>query len=189
MKPKHRAIGRKATTTVGLKLTEKKLEAILQTTEFPTLTDEKETTTMTTVADKIDSVPAATTEPKEKPEEIKENVTASKTSKIKVPRVYNKDTAIKPKPLNVSLSTTSMTGLRNRSIAVPSKTTTTRAAPAKTATLPQFPVKPVVAAGQAADAGAKPVSAYKIVKGVRMNRRFELMMKHRNKATAAADKN
>lgn len=184
MKPKHRTIGKKPTVSTGVvKMTEKKLAAILQSTDFP-MGDEKDELTATSEDDfkPLDNKLITTTrEPVTstgdvaavvKQEDTKENLTASKSSKIKVPRVYNKDTAsIKPRPLNVTATTTgtSMTGLRNRS-ATGNKT------PSKTVPAPvaQFPKVEV-------DAKPTTGNAYKIVKGVRMNRRFELMMKHRNK--------
>lgn len=167
MKPKNRVIGRKQAPTTGIKLTEKKLAAILQTTDFPEMAEPTVMVPMTATDSntelKAKEAIAA------KPEEIKENLVASKASGIKVPRVYTGTAAaVRPKlPLNVT--TTSMTGLKNRTL--------TRPTPSKRNTLPQFPVKP---AASVVGADAKQANAYKIVKGVRMNRRFELMMKHRN---------
>lgn len=160
MKPKHRTIGKRPVVPAGSKLTEKKLAAILQSTDFPAImgdTPIEEGPVVGSVGGQgEEGVMVA------QPEETKENVTASKTSKIKVPRVYNKEASIKPRPLNVP---TSMTGLRIRS-APPAKTK--EAAATKTETAETKPTA---------------VNAYKIVKGVRMNRRFELMMKHRNNQT------
>lgn len=185
MKPKHRTIGKKPTVPAGVvKMTEKKLAAILQSTDFP-MGDEKDEEAASTEDDikPLDNKLITTTrEPVTstgdvaavvKKEDTKENnLTASKSSKIKVPRVYNKDTtSIKPRTLNVTATTTgtSMTGLRNRSATV--NKTPSKAVPAPVAQFPKVEVEDKPATG----------NAYKIVKGVRMNRRFELMMKHRNK--------
>lgn len=173
MKPKNRVIGRKQGPTTGVKLTEKKLAAILQTTDFPEMAEPTVSVPMT-ATDNTTELKAKEAIPT-KPEEIKENLIAPKASGIKVPRVYTGTAApVKPKlPLNVSM--TSMTGLKNRTL-----TAKTRPTPAKTNTLPQFPVKPAAGVVGVSGADTKPANAYKIVKGVRMNRRFELMMKHRN---------
>lgn len=188
MKPKHRTIGKKPVASAVVKMTEKKLAAILQSTDFPAMGDDDEDDddqeeeaeennkkpTLDNALITMTREPKIAVKPVEE-EAAKENhLTASKSSKIKVPRVYNKDSNIKPKPLNVS-TTTSMTGLRNRGAAALVRT---KAPPAEV--LPKFPIMPKSEAATG--------NAYKIVKGVRMNRRFELMMKHRNNKTAAEKK-
>lgn len=176
LRPKHRTIGKKPVSTGVVSLSEKKLTAILQTTDFvlPVATDTKADFTdlarSAPIGNVVESVEAKAAVVKQ-PEETKENLVAQKSeSKLKPPRVYNTTDTAKPKPL--ATTTTSMTGLKNH----------TRT-PAKTK---ETPAKATTSVGVKAE--VKPtVSAYKIVKGVRMNRRFELMMRHRN--NKAADKN
>lgn len=162
LKLKNNAIGRKP--TAANKMSEKKLTAILQNTDI-----------LTNTVNDMDKDEASSTVdvPEAKPEEIKENLTESvarTASKIKVPTVYSKDT--RTKPLNVSAGAISLNGLKNRSI----PTAKTKNAPIKSATTlgaPQISAKN--------GDPPKPSNSYKMVKGVRMNRRFELMMLHRNK--------
>lgn len=162
LKPKNRTIGKRAAT--GTKLSEKKWGAILQTTDMSALL-EKSTTTKEDVMPAVEKsapvMPLATTTAENKKTLIKadakENL-ASKPSKIKEPRTYDKDTKVKAKPVLVQ---------EQNKIVVPVRPVST--------------VPPSSAAAKTE--GTKSTGKAPLVKGVRVNRRFELMMKYRNKCT------
>ena len=177
LKPKHRVIGRKPPMAAG-NMSEKKLAAILQTADLPIMGNQEEAVVETLKEPEVNVAEPATIVPA-KTEEVKENITGGdKASKIKMPRVYNnnKDANIKSKPLTGSTTTRNNVNVK------------TKETPARATTLPQFPLKTATALAPAPkDPKAALTNSYKIVKGVRMNRRFELMMKHRN--TKTTDKN
>lgn len=165
MKPKNRTIGKRAAAT-GTKLTDKKWDAILQTTDIAALI-EKSTTAhkeeQPSVSVTAPVIPSTTTITDNKKTAIKsdakENLTA-KPSKIKEPRTYDNIKDKKVKPVLVQ---------EQDKIVAP-------------VLRPVATVPPLLAAKtETKTAGKAPLPA--LVKGVRVNRRFELMMKYRNKCT------
>lgn len=167
MKPKNRTIGKRAAAT-GTKLTDKKWDAILQTTDIAALIEKSTTANkeeVPSVSVTAPVIPPTTTttitENKKTAmkSDAKENLTA-KPSKIKEPRTYDNIKDKKVKPVLVQ---------EQDKIVAP-------------VLRPVATVPPLLAAKtETKSAGKAPLPA--LVKGVRVNRRFELMMKYRNKCT------
>lgn len=196
MKPKRGMINKRPLhqqSTTALKMSDKKLRAIISNSDFAVegegeeqeeQKDEQKPTEEPVIKETVDAVELKKIElppPVVVVAAVKENVVQVKGSGIKEPKIIAKNWKINPKPTNLNVSSNR---LKNRSVVsslAKAKITQVVSRSQPTSRIGKPPVASLPKAAAAApelNETAQSISTFTKIRGVRMNRHFDLLMKH-----------